>query len=83
MSKLTITSKGQVTLRKSLLTHLGVGPGDKVDIDMLPDGRIAVRAARPTGAISDVFDFLKQEGRPVLSIDEINEIAAQGWAGER
>jgi AbrB family looped-hinge helix DNA binding protein len=83
MNKLTITSKGQVTLRKSLLKHLGVGPGDKVDVNMLPDGRIEVRAAQPTGAISDVFDFLKRDGRPILSIDDMNEIAAQGWAGER
>jgi acylphosphatase len=52
-------------------------------VDKLPDGRIEVRAARPTGRISDVFDFLKREDRPTLSIEEINEIAARGWAGKR
>ena len=45
--------KGQVTLRKDLLKHLGVNPGDKITVDKLPDGRIEVKAARPAGKISD------------------------------
>jgi hypothetical protein len=38
---------------------------------------------RPAGKISDVFDFLKKKGRPSLSIEQINEIAARGWAGKK
>lgn len=83
MSTLTITAKGQVTLRKDLLKHLGVHPGEKITAEKLPDGRIEVRAARPTGKISDAFDFLKRENSPSLSIEEMNEIAARGWAGKR
>ncbi|MDO8378379.1 AbrB/MazE/SpoVT family DNA-binding domain-containing protein [Phenylobacterium sp.] len=83
MSILTVTAKGQVTLRKDLLKHLGVHPGDKILLDKLPDGRIEVRSARRTGKISEVFDLLKREGGPSLSIDEINEIAARGWTGRR
>jgi bifunctional DNA-binding transcriptional regulator/antitoxin component of YhaV-PrlF toxin-antitoxin module len=83
MPTLTITAKGQVTLRKDLLRHLGVQPGAKIDVDKLPDGRIEVRAARPSGKISDVFNFLKRESGPSLSIEEMNEIAADGWAGKR
>ncbi len=45
MTKLTITAKGQVTLKQELLNHLGVGPGEKIEADKLPDGRIVVRAA--------------------------------------
>jgi antitoxin PrlF len=30
MNKLTITTKGQVTLRKDLLKHLGVEPGERL-----------------------------------------------------
>ena len=82
MSTLTITAKGQVTLRKDLLQHLGVQAGEKVTVDKLPDGRIEIRAARPTGTISDAFDFLKRENSPSLSLEEIGEIAAQGWAGK-
>lgn len=83
MSTLTVTAKGQITLRADLLKHLGVGPGEKIDIEKLPDGRIEVKAARPKGKISDVFDFLKRENGPSLSIDEINEVIARGWAGKR
>jgi AbrB family looped-hinge helix DNA binding protein len=82
MSTLTITAKGQITLRKDLLKHLGVHPGEKIIVDKLPDGRIEVKAAPPTGKISDVFNLLKKEDGPSLSIEEIDEIAARGWAGK-
>ncbi len=83
MSTLTITAKGQITLRKDLLKHLGVQPGEKITVDKLPDGRIEVKAARTVGKISDVFDFMKKENGPSLTIEVINEIAARGWAGKR
>jgi len=83
MSTLTVTAKGQVTLRKDILKHLGVHPGEKIVVDKLPDGRIEMKAVRPTGKISDVFGFLKRENSPSLSIEEMNEIAVRGWAGRR
>jgi AbrB family looped-hinge helix DNA binding protein len=84
MATLTVTAKGQVTLRKDLLEHLGVHPGDKISIEKLPGGRVEVKAVRPTGKISDAFGFLKGKtsGRS-LSIEEMNEIIADGWAGKR
>jgi AbrB family looped-hinge helix DNA binding protein len=84
MSTLTVTAKGQVTLRKDLLEHLGVHPGEKITVDKLPDGRIEVKAARPMGKISDAFGFLKSKRkRRVLSIEDMNDIVARGWAGRR
>jgi bifunctional DNA-binding transcriptional regulator/antitoxin component of YhaV-PrlF toxin-antitoxin module len=83
MTTLTVTAKGQVTLRKDVLRHLGVLPGDKISVDKLPDGRIEMKAARPVGKISDVFNFLKRKDGPSLSIKDINRIAARGWAGRR
>ena len=83
MSTLTITAKGQITLRKDILKHLGVEPGEKVIVDKLPDGRIDIKAARPSGKITDIFNFLKRKDRPSLSIEEINDIAARGWAGKK
>jgi hypothetical protein len=52
-------------------------------LEKLPDGRLEVRAARSTGSISAAFDFLKREHGPVLSIEDMTEIAGRGWAGER
>jgi bifunctional DNA-binding transcriptional regulator/antitoxin component of YhaV-PrlF toxin-antitoxin module len=83
MSTLTITAKGQVTFKKDLLQHLGVRPGEKLAVHKLPHGRIEVKAAPSEGRISDAFDFLKREGGPRRSIEEIEEIARRGWAGER
>ena len=84
MSTLTVTTKGQITLRKELLEHLGVRPGEKISVEKLPGGRIEVKAVRPTGRISEAFGFLKAKRRGrALSIDEMNEIVARGWAGKR
>lgn len=83
MTTLTVTAKGQITLRKELLKHLGVAPGEKISVDKLPDGGIAVRAEKKTGKISDLVGMLKRPGQPRLSIDEINEAIADGWAGKR
>lgn len=83
MSTLTVTAKGQVTLRKDLLEHLGVHPGGKVTLDLLPDGRIEMKAEQPAGKISDVFGLLKNRTDRSLSIEEIKAVTAQGWAGRR
>jgi bifunctional DNA-binding transcriptional regulator/antitoxin component of YhaV-PrlF toxin-antitoxin module len=83
MGTLTVTAKGQVTLRKDLLTHLGVQPGEQVTVDKLPNGRIEVKAARPAGKISDVFNLLRNKKRRSLTIEEMNKIAARSWAGKR
>ena len=82
MSTLTVTAKGQVTLRKDILKHLGVHPGETITVGKLPDGRIEMRAAQPKGKISDAFDFLKKKRGSSLSIEEINTVAARGWAGK-
>jgi AbrB family looped-hinge helix DNA binding protein len=83
MPTLTVTAKGQVTLRKDLLNHLGIHPGDKIAVDKLPNGRIEVKAARPSAPIAAVFNLLKRDNAPSLSIRDINDIAAQGWFGKR
>lgn len=83
MATLIITDKGQVTLNEELLKHLGVQSGQQISIEKLSDGRIAIKAFRPTGEILDAFGSLKQKDGPVLSIEEISESAALGWAGKR
>jgi hypothetical protein len=80
MSVLTVTAEGQITLRQDLLTHIGVSPGDKIAVQKLPDGRIEMKASPPDGDISDVFDMLKSNDGPRLSIADMNSISAKGWA---
>lgn len=83
MGSLTVTSKGQVTLRKDVLNHLGVKPGGRIIVDKLPDGRIEVRADQPKGHISTVFNALKPARGKSLSLAQIENLAARGWAGKR
>ena len=83
MSTLTVTAKGQVTLKKDILAHLGVQPGDKITVSTLPNGRIEARADRPRGEISELFDSLKRPGQAALTLEELSEIAASGWRGAR
>jgi bifunctional DNA-binding transcriptional regulator/antitoxin component of YhaV-PrlF toxin-antitoxin module len=80
---LTLTAKGQVTLRRELLRHLGVAPGDKVAVDLLPDGRAELRAVKPAGSIDAFIGCLERPGTRTLSIEEIGAVAAEGWAGRR
>jgi bifunctional DNA-binding transcriptional regulator/antitoxin component of YhaV-PrlF toxin-antitoxin module len=83
MTTLTVTAKGQITLKQDLLQHLGVGPGQKIEAEPLPDGRVVVRAAAPNGTISEFLGCLSKPDGPKLTSDEINEIASRGWAKVR
>jgi hypothetical protein len=65
-----------------VLEHLGVRPGEKIEVEKLPSGRIEVRAAKSAGSISDVFGMLKRKDGRRLSIEDMNRIAARGWAGK-
>jgi antitoxin PrlF len=81
-STLTVTAKGQVTLRKDILKHLGIEPGSKIEVDLLPNGRAELRAAKKTGSIEDFFGSLYKPGTKALTLDEIKEAIEKGWAGE-
>lgn len=83
MPSLTITAKGQVTLRKELLKHLGVGPGEKISVELLPDGKASIRAEKADNSIERLFGFLKKEEEAPLSLDEIDKIIVDGWAKRR
>jgi antitoxin PrlF len=82
MVKLTVTAKGQVTLRREILQHLGVMPGDKIELELLPDGQAAIHAARKSGSIDDFIGFLAGRSDKVATLDEINQAIEDGWAGK-
>lgn len=82
MTTLTVTARGQVTFRKDVLQHLGIQPGDKIELDLLPDGRGVLRAAQRTGTINGFVGLLAGRTQKVATLEEINAATAQGWAGE-
>jgi len=77
-----VTSKGQVTLRKELLAHLGIQPGQRVDVEVLPGGRLVLLAEQATGSIKGFIGLLAGRSARRASLEELNEAAAaSGWAG--
>jgi antitoxin PrlF len=78
---LTVTSKGQVTLRKELLAHLGIQPGQRVDVEVLPGGRLELHAEQTTGSINGFIGLLAGRSTRRASLEELNEAAASGWSG--
>lgn len=83
MPSLTVTTKGQVTLKRELLQHLGIKPGERLELEKLPGGELRVRAAKPTGSIDGFLGLLAGKTDKVATIEQMNEAAAAGWAGER
>jgi len=73
MAIVSTTSRGQVTLRKEILRHVGIEPGEKLEIELLPGGEFRGRAVRKKGKIEDVFGILAGKTDVKLTIDEINE----------
>lgn len=83
MATLTVTARGQVTFRKEVLQHLGIKLGEKIELDLLPDGRAVLKAARPAGSIKSFVGLLADRTGKVATIEEINDAAACGWAGRK
>lgn len=82
MTTLTVTARGQVTLRKEVLQHLGVRPGEKIELDLLPDGRGILKPARRTETIEGFIGLLSGRSKKVATIEEINAAVAEAWAGK-
>lgn len=65
-----VTSKGQVTIPKPIRERLGIEPGNAVDFELAPDGRVVlfkVGGERRAGK----FDALRGRAGAGLSTDEI------------
>ncbi|MES2128297.1 MAG: AbrB/MazE/SpoVT family DNA-binding domain-containing protein [Pseudomonadota bacterium] len=82
MAILTVTARGQVTLRKEVLQHLGIKPGDKIELDLLPDAKGMLKAAQPEATIGGFVGLLAGRTKKVATLDEIGEASARGWSGE-
>lgn len=80
MTQLTVTARGQVTFRKEVLQHLGIKPGDKMELDLLPGGKGVLRAAKPAGTMAGFVGLLAGKTTKVASLEEIDQAIAQAWA---
>jgi antitoxin PrlF len=83
MKTLTVTERGQVTFRKDVLQHLGIKPGEKIELEKQPDGAVTLRAARPLGKVDSFLGLLAGKTRKVATLEEMNEAAAAGWSRQK
>ncbi|MDR1854010.1 MAG: AbrB/MazE/SpoVT family DNA-binding domain-containing protein [Azoarcus sp.] len=81
MTALAVSMKGQVTLKRDLLQYLGIKPGERIELDKLPGGELRLRAERPAGSIENFIGRHAGKLKKPLTIEEMNRIAAAGWAG--
>jgi looped-hinge helix DNA binding domain, AbrB family len=86
MTELTLTAKGQITIRKALLEGLGAKPGDRLKVEVRPDGGLVIPPLRRRQK-SLSWDDLAGSIKPPkhlrgVSIDQMNETIAKGWAGQ-
>jgi bifunctional DNA-binding transcriptional regulator/antitoxin component of YhaV-PrlF toxin-antitoxin module len=80
-TSLTVTSKGQLTLRKDLLAHLGIEPGQRLDVEVLPGGRLQLHAEQATGSIQQCLGLLAGRSSHRATLEELSDAAAASWAG--
>ncbi len=71
--ELTITAKGQVTLRRSVLDHLGIKPGEKVSVLLLPKGRVTLAPAAAAHDIRQLRGALRRAGGRGVSLKRMQE----------
>ncbi len=80
MTILTVTARGQVTLPKDVLQHLGTRPGEKIELALLPNGRGVLKAVRPTGTIAGFLGLHARRTNKVATIEEISDAIADADA---
>lgn len=80
MTALTITAKGQITLRRELLQYLGIAPGQQVEVHKQANGVLTLQAKAPQGL--EAFAGCLPPPSKALSVDEMNAIISSGWAGQ-
>ena len=71
MTQVTITSKGQVTIPKSIRDKLSLFAGDKVEFVLTENNETIMRPI--TKRVDNVFGKLYNPDRAAISVEEMNE----------
>jgi hypothetical protein len=63
----------QLDLKRELLEHLGIKPGERLEVDKLPGGELRVKAARLAGTIDSLIGRHAGKVEKPLTIEEMND----------
>ena len=83
IARVRVKSNGQVTLDPGMLKRLGVKPGDEINVEILPDGLMTVKAAAGNGSLDRFFGCLSNDQDLHYSMEELSEQISGAWAGKR
>jgi antitoxin PrlF len=75
MAQATITSKGQITIPKSVRDSLHLHSGDRVEFIVQGESEALVKPVTKT--VAEVFGRLCKPGRPRKSVEQMNEAVAR------
>lgn len=81
-TSISLSSKAQFTLNKTLLEHLGVKAGDMISIRRLPGQRLEITPQHDRLGKADFLNLMEDHFKAddVLSIEQINDAIADAAA---
>ena len=89
LSKMKITTEDgsdQVRIPEEVLQHLGVQPGEAIDVDFWSNGTCILHLTRKSSRIDSIVGILadrpRKRKKPV-SLKQIKKAIQDGWAGKR
>lgn len=80
MPRATVTSKGQITIPKSVRDRLHLDAGSTVDFVVEAPDRVVLRPI--AGSVRDLGGILRRVGAPAVTLREIDEDIAAGRAAD-
>ena len=81
MPRATVTSKGQITIPRSVRQALGIAVGDHLDFVLEAEGRVVVQPS--VRDIGELKGLLHRAGHKPVSIARMNAAIARQGRGER
>lgn len=76
-----LTVKSQVTIPKEIREFLGIGPGERIRFEPLPDGRVAIAPVEARQRKTpDPFEAMRGTAKRKLSTDDIMRLTrGEDW----
>ncbi|SFR86881.1 hypothetical protein SAMN05428960_2456 [Mitsuaria sp. PDC51] len=88
-ARMKIDTRGsidQVMLPAEVIEHLGLLPGECIDVDFWANGTVYLHLERRTSQVDSVAGMLRDRPRKQkkpLSLKQIRKAIEDGWAGRR
>jgi bifunctional DNA-binding transcriptional regulator/antitoxin component of YhaV-PrlF toxin-antitoxin module len=78
MNTITVSTKGQFTLNKTLMEYLGIKGGEKINLTKTADGGLKILHKKNKGSLMDLAGSIKSDIH--LSDEELQQCIADSYA---